>query len=340
MDFLRGLETLSQQKRELGKIRTATNYMVAYRSFAGFLRQRNGSTALPLNDVTPRLIVEYENYLLSVRGVQRNSSSAYLRIIRAAYYKLTADKRGQDSNPFAPVYTGVDRTIKRSVGIPAIRRLNELTLNKWGLRLSRDLFLFSFYARGIAFIDLAQLTQNNVQKGRLTYIRSKTRQLLSVKIENPMLTIIDRYARINAPYLFPILHSSHFNQQEYDKALRTYNNHLHHLGFLIGCPTTLSSYVARHSWATTAKRLNVATRVISESMGHTDETTTQIYLDSLDLDKLDTANRKIIHEITQRKNVRKNEQNPKARSGYALHNALNAPCYISTSTQEVENHTA
>lgn len=260
-----------------------------------------------------------------------------MRTLRAGYNSLTPPERLRRRDPFAHVYTGIDHTVKRAIGVDVIRRLAGLDLTNRDLLLSRDLFLFSFYVRGIAFIDLAKLTRHNVRDGRLTYLRSKTRQPLSVKLEPPMRAILNRYARLNPPYLFPILHSSYFVQSEYDNALRTYNNHLHRLGQLVGSPAPLSSYVARHSWATTAKRLDVALRVISEAMGHTSEMTTRIYLDSIGHDQLDAANHRIMREVTGKKS---RHNHPASRSNpmhFFCAEPVAAPGYTSTTTLEMED---
>lgn len=337
MDFLLELQKIIEKKTELGRLRTAANYYAACRSLAGFLMQRNGHAVLPMKEVTAQLMAEYEDYLLTVRKIQRNSSSAYMRALRAGYNSLMPPERLRRRDPFIHVYTGIDHTVKRAIGVDVIRRLAGLDLTNRELILSRDLFLFSFYARGIAFIDLAKLTRRNVRDGRLTYLRSKTRQPLSVKLEPPMRAILNKYARLNPPYLFPILHNSYFDQSEYNNALRTYNNHLHRLGQLVGSPTPLSSYVARHSWATTAKRLDVAIRVISEAMGHTSEMTTRIYLDSIGHDQLDAANHRIMREVTGKKS---RHNHPASRSNpmhFFCAEPVAAPGYTSTTTLEMED---
>lgn len=337
MDFLLELQKIIEKKTELGRLRTATNYYAACRSLAGFLMQRNGHAVLPMKEVTAQLMAEYEDYLLTVRKIQRNSSSAYMRALRAGYNSLMPPERLRRRDPFIHVYTGIDHTVKRAIGVDVIRRLAGLDLTNRELILSRDLFLFSFYARGIAFIDLAKLTRRNVCDGRLTYLRSKTRQPLSVKLEPPMRAILNKYARLNPPYLFPILHNSYFDQSEYNNALRTYNNHLHRLGQLVGSPAPLSSYVARHSWATTAKRLDIALRVISEAMGHTSEMTTRIYLDSIGHDQLDAANHRIMREVTGKKS---RHNHPVSRSNpmhFFCAEPVALPGYTSTTTLEMED---
>lgn len=112
--------------------------------------------------------------------------------------------------------------------------------------------MFSFYARGMAFIDLAYLTKENIQGEYIIYRRHKTGQELSIKLEICLKTIIDRYSHYsNGTFLFPILSES---TQNYDSALRLHNIHLKKISGFMGLPKPLTSYVARHSWATLAKK--------------------------------------------------------------------------------------
>jgi integrase len=157
------------------------------------------------------------------------------------------------------------------------------------------MFMFSFYARGMAFIDLAYLTKENIQGEYIIYRRHKTGQELSIKLEICLKTIIDRYSHYsNGTFLFPVLSES---TQNYDSALRLHNIHLKKISGFMGLPKPLTSYVARHSWATLAKKKGISTQIISESMGHNSEKTTRIYLSSLDRSVIDDANAKLISGI-------------------------------------------
>ena len=340
MDFLLELQKIVEKKTELGKLRTATNYDAACRSLAGFLLLRNGHAALPMKEVTAQLMAEYEDYLLTVRKIQRNSSSAYMRTLRAGYNSLTPPERLRRRDPFAHVYTGIDHTVKRAIGVDVIRRLAGLDLTNRNLLLSRDLFLFSFYVRGIAFIDLVKLKKGNLVNGRLIYHRSKTGHLLSVKVEKNMLAIINKYTRKEDDYLFPILKTETFTPKAYWSALRMYNLHLKELSAKAGIHVKLTSYVARHSWATEAMRQHVPLRVISESMGHSNEKTTSIYLSSLDNREVDKATRKILDAVRKKIKGEKagNKKDKKLpTNSYSINSVIS---FYYTSTQEVDNFDA
>ncbi|MDR1372360.1 MAG: site-specific integrase [Dysgonamonadaceae bacterium] len=187
-------------------------------------------------------------------------------------------------------------TDKRAVNEQTIIALKKMYLtHNVNLELTRDLFLFSFYMRGISFVDMANLKADNVRNGYIIYFRSKTKQMLSVRLEPCMQEIIDRYRnRTIDDYLLPVFtlrnrsHTSH---------LRTYNKRLKRISKMLGLEKPLSSYVARHSWATIALRKKVPIEVISEGMGHENETTTRIYLASIGQYVVDKANAKIIRLV-------------------------------------------
>ncbi len=290
------IESLEQGRR-LG---TAHNYKCAMKSFSDFLNQKDIAFSL----MTGKLISDYEQWLFD-RGVVRNSSSFYLRILRSVYNKAVKKGLATQTNPFDDVYTGVDRTRKRAMDEQLIMRLMELDLKTEALRLSRDLFIFSYCARGMAFVDIAYLKKSDISGGFISYIRRKTGQQLSVKIEPCAQNIIDHYAEKTkgSLYVFPIITMSDPIKAygQYQSKLGYYNRLLKILTKELGVELPISSYWARHSWATSARNKNVPLSVISAGMGHTSEKTTEIYLASLDNSVIDKANREILSPL---KNLR------------------------------------
>ena len=279
---------------------TARNYRSTLDNFLGFL---NGQK-LYFQEMTSQLIERYNDYLLR-KGIVRNSLSFYMRIMRSVYNKAVRIGLTEQTFPFRNVYTGIDRTRKRAVNEDVITQLIKLNLNHSApLSLARDMFLFSFYTRGMAFVDIAYLKKSNLQDGNISYARHKTGQQLSVKIEPCIQTIISRYEHkvINSPYVFPILKSEqcHEAYRQYETALRYYNRLLRKLSLMLGLNKHLSSYVARHSWATMARNYNIPVSVISAGMGHSSERTTEIYLAMLENSVIDSANRGIIDALNSR----------------------------------------
>ncbi len=286
------IESLEQSRR-LG---TAHNYKSTMKSFSDFLNHKD----IPFSLMTSKLISDYEQWLFD-RGVVRNSSSFYLRILRSVYNKAVKKGLAKQTNPFEDVYTGVDRTRKRAMDEKLIMGLLELDLKTEAQRQSRDLFIFSYCTRGMAFVDIAYLKKSDISGGVISYIRRKTGQQMSVKIEPCVQSIIDHYAEKTkgSPYMFPIITASDpkkaFNQ--YQSKLGYYNRQLKKLSKKLGAELPISSYWARHSWATSARDKNVPLSVISAGMGHTSEKTTQIYLASLDNSVIDKANSEILSPL-------------------------------------------
>ena len=230
----------------------------------------------------------------------RNSISFYMRVLRAVYNKAAKQKLVRQEPIFADVYTGVDCTRKRAVPESVISKLYKLPLPADSpLALSRDIFIFSYCTRGMAFVDIAYLRKKEVQNGVISYVRHKTGQLLSIRVEPSIERIMRHYATTDSPYVFPLLSSVDVVEayEQYRWALNVYNRNLGRLSKLVGCGCRLTSYTSRHSWATAARNHNIPIAVISAGMGHSCEHTTQIYLTSLENSVVDDANRWIISSL-------------------------------------------
>lgn len=297
IDFLQTLLMQAGEKAQHSSQKTATNYFSVYKSFSRFLEEKEHIKRLYVYNLSSSLIERYESYLLRDRGITRNSSSFYMRILKSVYNKIVSEHDIEQSNPFKKVYCGVDKTVKRAVDIQTITQLMNYKAQNKNEALSQDAFIFCFLARGMAFIDLAKLKKNNIVNNRLIYRRSKTGQLISIKLESSISAIIKKYDNENSPYLFPIIKNAHFDQSEYDKALLLHNYHLRCISNNLGLSTPLTSYVARHTWATEAMKSHVPIRVISESMGHANERMTNIYLASIENNEIDAANMKVIKKL-------------------------------------------
>ena len=277
--------------RQMGRERTAETYTSALRSFMTFTEGRD----LPLDGLNSALMERYEAWLRS-RGVRMNSSSFYLRILRAVYNRAVEDGLTPQRHPFAHVYTGVEKTAKRAVPLKTIKALKRLDLTgKPRLALARDLFLFSFYTRGMSFVDMAYLRRSQLQRGLLTYRRRKTGQELSIRWERCMQQIVEKYSTdCMGDYLLPIIRREGDERRQYTNALHMVNQRLKRLSEQLHLPRPLTMYVARHSWASAARQRHVPLSVISEGMGHDSEATTQIYLASLETTAVDDANRMLL----------------------------------------------
>ncbi len=294
--FFEGQIEYCKQNRKMG---TARNYQRTLNSIRTFLKGND----IPFTMITERLVLEYERWLAG-NGVVRNSTSFYIRNLRSIYNKAVKRNLTGQMFPFKNAYTGTDRTRKRAVGEEVIMRLLKMNLDySKPLALARDLFIFSYCARGMAFVDICFLKKKDVANGCISYIRRKTGQQLSIRIEPCIERIIKRYEveTVGSIYVFPVITATEaeaaYNQ--YQIALSYHNRKLKRLGEEIGEHLYLSSYTARHTWATTARSHNVPISVISEGMGHTSERTTQIYLASLENSVIDEANKRILRRLNR-----------------------------------------
>ena len=287
LNFMHGVIA---QLKQLGKIRTSETYTATLKSFMAFRDEQD----VPLDGITSDMMLMYEAYL-KARGVRMNTISFYMRILRAVYNRAVEKGLTTQNNPFRHVYTGVDKTVKRAIPIKAIKVLKELDLSmNPTLDFARDMFLFSFYTRGMSFIDMAYLKKTDLQNAILTYRRRKTGQELSIKWEKCMAEIVAKYPENKTDFLLPIIKESDNERRQYDNALHLVNYRLKELSTMLKLQRPLTMYVARHSWASAAKAKNVPLSVISEGMGHDSEATTQIYLASLETSVVDKANKMIL----------------------------------------------
>lgn len=278
------------QLKQLGKIRTSETYTATLKSFMAFRESQD----VPLDGISSDMMLLYEAHL-KTRDVSMNTISFYMRNLRAVYNRAAEKGLTPQNNPFRHVYTGVDKTIKRAIPIKEIKALKELDLSlKPSLDFARDMFMFSFYTRGMSFIDMAYLKKSDLQNGILTYRRRKTGQQLSIKWEKCMEDIVSKYPKNQTDYLLPIIKETVNERRQYDNALHLVNYHLKDLSSMLKLQRPLTMYVARHSWASAAKARNIPLSVISEGMGHDSETTTQIYLASLETSVVDKANKMIL----------------------------------------------
>ena len=290
-NFMQGVIAQLQQ---MGKQRTSETYRCTLKSFMQFREDKD----VLLEDIDSDLMQMYEAYLHN-RGLTKNSTSFYMRILRAVYNRAVEKDLTTNRNPFKHVYTGIDKTIKRAIPLKAIKQIKHLDLSLHpSLDFARDMFLFSFYTRGMSFIDMAYLKKKDLSNGILSYRRRKTGQQLFIRWEKCMQEIVDKYdADYYSPYMLPILHYPYDNRNQYKNMLYRTNKSLKDIAKMVGLSIPLTLYVARHSWASIAKSKNIPISVISEGMGHDSEMTTQIYLASLDNTVVDRANAQILKDL-------------------------------------------
>ena len=292
-----GFKAEIERLESLGKINSATKHKYALQVLDGYK-----PTTMALEAIDLDYLKGLELYLRQ-RGNKDNSIATRFAIFKAIYNKAVKEgKVAVKQNPFSIYQVGSlwAKTRKRAIDKDDIQRLIDLEITEGHTteyrRLAKDLFLFSYFTAGMNFGDIARLRYKDILRGRVNYSRHKTQKLLSFQLVPMALQILEKYgtAGHGEDYIFPILnrHEHTSPQQIFNrlhKVLRKVNRELKVLGEMIGLEMPLTTYVARHTYATVLKRSGVSVALISESLGHSDLSTTQIYLDSFENSQIDAA---------------------------------------------------
>lgn len=278
-------------KENVGKFGTAELYKSTISSFQGFIINEK----LKFSDITYSILKAYSEHLLA-KGLSHNTINMYMRNIRTIYNKAIKEHVNKSTtSPFAELKLNTLPTSKRAISKEDIRKISTFDLSQHPkLDLVRDVFMFSFYTRGMSFIDVVFLRYTDIVSGVIYYKRNKTQQHIQVSVTPQLKKIIDKYRR-SSLFILPFLNPEDKRTLyiQYRRALFIANKLLKELGDLIGIETPLTTYVARHSWATIAKNMGGSIAAISEGLGHTTERTTQIYLKAFDNSVIDTLNAKV-----------------------------------------------
>ena len=286
---------LTQRLHKNGKHRSAEIYTCTLRSFMKFRKEKD----LLISQLDSLIMEDYESYLRK-NGLTLNTISFYMKRLRAIYNKALEQYGLEDRKPFAHSFTKNTPTAKRALTAENIHQIVAATTITEEEALARDLFLFSFYTRGMSFVDIAFLEKGSLKDGQLIYKRKKTGKELRVAWRPCMQEIADRHPSLDGKHLLGIVNQNvvtdvrkqyHYRQCRVNKALQKFTRR-------IGIPMKVTMYCARHSWATIAREKNIPISVISDSMGHNSEKITRIYLKSINDDVIDRYNDMLIEAIS------------------------------------------
>ena len=269
---------------------TIENELTAYRSFLAF-----AGHGFLVCELTSDHVLRYERWLRD-RGVSPNTSACYMRSLRAVTNRLGLN----GSALFQEVRTAKDKTEKKAVNAKTIQKIMAAKVPDGSfLALARDAFLFSIMAMGMPFVDLTHLKKSDIKDGAIVYNRRKTRRRVAVRIEPCMQEIINRYHDPASPYLFPLLTETGPAKVEieYKRLIGRYNRALKRLCAVSGVKNRVTSYTARHTWATQAYKAGMVLANISKALGHASPVTTQNYLKEIDDEGLFNANKALIGKI-------------------------------------------
>lgn len=296
------IDNLCLQLKLDGRVETQN----AYKSTKNAWLKHFGRDYFNFNDITPKSIVEFEN-ACEKRGNKPTTTFLYLRTLKTI---INLAKRDgvcpSDFNPFTGHSFAKFRRIKtkkRALSREDFRKIETVTLEPESrLCHSRNYFIFSFYTGGMNLIDLAMLKWDNIQDNQITYNRKKTNELISIPLLKEALVILDYYKKYSecrkTDYIFPLLNKSHNTalsiSNRVHKVNYQINSDLKKIGVILGIEITLTTYVARHTFATVLKKEGIPVSIIGQALGHEDEKTTRIYLDSFGSDIMQQAFKKLI----------------------------------------------
>lgn len=288
------LEYYDQVKNHIKAHGSEGNYKVyvnGYNVLSTFLKKD-----LAFEDFTYKKLSNYADYLATTRGCKPNTVSLHIRTLRAVFNR--AIKEGIiDSSiyPFRKFKMPKQSTIHRALSIEEIKAIKDIDLKQSEEIFARDLFMFSFYCMGMNFVDIIHLKKGNIKHSKndntyqLVYTRQKTKGIFKIKLPEQAVVIMNKY-KTKSDFVFPVLQGDENDFLKYKNKIRLVNKKLKIIGEKAKVSIPLTTYVARHSWATIAKRKNISTSIISEALGHKTEEITQVYLDSFENKVIDDAN--------------------------------------------------
>ena len=286
---------LIEQQNQSGRYGNANTYKKAIERLRKF-----SPSKLAFENITYQFLCDWETAMRK-EGVKVNSVGAYMRSIRAIYNQaIKSNIVDAKHYPFTNYKIKSEKTAQRTLSKSQIQQIEQLTFPKESaIEKAKNIFLLSFYLRGINFRDLAMLTTDNIHGDRIIYKRQKTHKIYSIKLVLKASSIIDHYKEQNEPFLLPIISNKYKDDKEFQylsarEMIKNYNKRYYHkIGKLIGEPK-MTTYYARYSWANIARKLGYSKDLIAEALGHEyGNKVTGIYLDNYDLEVIDEMNEKV-----------------------------------------------
>lgn len=304
-------EVIGMLKRE-GKFPAMHVYACTLRSYEKFCAEerypKNTTASLSMQEIfTPERLKEYEDWLAGQQS-SPNTISTYMRTLQAVYNRwMSPGIEGYNPVLFKDVYTKVESRTKRALTAEQMEQLRNTDFSVLTLRQQQVLtyFLLMFMLRGMPFIDLAHLRKSDLRNRRITYRRHKTGKLMVVDVPPDAMRLLQKYRdKTDSEYLFPLLHGGLFMEEHhhrYQETLRHFNRELARLMKQLLPGVSVSSYTARHTWATLAYHSGVPVGLISQSLGHSSIRVTMTYLKPFDAEVIDRINRQVVSLVKKSK---------------------------------------
>lgn len=308
-NFISGNRKTTRQQQVLAQLRneirrevdshanasTVKNNRTAVNCLERFMTERGCSLKLAFTDLTPDMMKSFETWHLE-HGMKVSYSAQNMRCLRAMLNRIA----GPAGNLFGDVRTSNCQTEKRALGEDTLRQIAGMDLSgNTDVMLARDLFMASFYGMGIPLIDLLNIRKSQCHNGHVTYYRRKTHRKVEIEVCPEMQYVIDRYADDSSPFLFPVLTKTDSveSMKEYRRFYQRYSYALGKVARRIGDDVHLTSYMARHSWASIAYKNSVSVNDIAQALGHSNAKITYAYIKDIDISHLSKANSIVVAAI-------------------------------------------
>jgi len=319
---LDALKDRLQELTEKNRISTAITYQYTIKAIEDYLHSVNRKK-LSFAEVTPEWLQSFEDWMTE-NGKSITTTGMFLRNLRTMVNQaIDKGSLPRENYPFSKNKYQIPaaRNVKKALTLENIKKFIEYPATTEAEARAKDMWLFSYLCNGVNMKDIAKLKFRNLDAKRISFVRSKTER--STKAHQKNITairipeinaILDKWANKDSSpdnYVFPILSHDDSPGQEYEnikQAIKTINKYTKRIGEALGFELSLTTYTARHSFATVLKRSGAPVEFISESLGHNNLKTTENYLDSFEDDAKESYQKQLLN-FNQEKTEAKESQN-------------------------------
>ena len=273
-----------QALKDEGRISTANSYQDSLTSMLSYKKN------LKVSQITPDFLKGYEKWMTD-NGRSLTTVGMYVRALRTIFnIAIENELIGASKYPFKKYTIPAPQKISRTLKKEEIKLIINYTAKRDADAIALDYWVFSFISNGMNFKDIALLKYGNINGDFIEFRRAKTKRTtnnnslpIMVPLDESLLFIINKLgnkSKKKEDFIFPILKHGLTPQQEYDRVktfVRNTNKRLTRIGIELGLSLKVTSYVARHCFATIQKNNNAPLAYISEALGHSNLKTTQNY---------------------------------------------------------------
>jgi integrase len=240
------------------------------------------------DDINQDLLRQYEAFLIKLPNTN-NTRQRKFEFLGKFYQEAIRDGKAQVPNPFKDYKISSKPVKKEKLTEAELKTIEDLKLKPGPHADARNLFLFSYYAKGARFENCVMAKRKDIVNDRVMFKTNKGNKHISVKIHTRLKSIIDAYPE--GEFIFPYVKKLPDGKREYKKMIDSLNavvnRYLKTIAEFAGITKHLSFHIARHTFAFHLKKKTDSIHVISDSLGHSNSRTTEVYLQALDDERLD-----------------------------------------------------